>query len=108
MPGQVNVGFTTDFAVGVLKDPSKQENAIGVGEMAFFTFLGDFDPVHAALHGGTLRLGIHVQSIGIEEEGSAAFVTHGPYNGVPEPSTFILLLSSAGLFIGAATFRKKS
>ena len=113
LPGGNNIGFFADFGVGA--ESPAPTNGINPGEEASFVFIlvggMTFADVNTALGNGDLRVGIHVQGIhsdylipdefGEYNEDSDSFVT------VPEPSTLILLLSSAGFLAGAAGFWRK-
>ncbi len=114
LPGWREIGFNTDFAVQATVG-GQFGSGIGAGESASFVFtlagVATLDDVDAALSNGDLRVGIFVQGINYhyvipDEDGeyndSDSFVTT-----VPEPSTLILLLSSAGFLVGAARFRRK-
>lgn len=94
LPGGNAVSFAADHAID-----SQNGNGNGVqpSEMAGFLFDGNTNAVIAAMHSGSLRVGMHVRSIGSAGE-SEGFVN------IPEPSTGLLL----GLAILASVCRRCS
>jgi len=107
-----------DFAAtySVDSDPPPAQTGIHDGESAIFTLLltdpnDDLDDVKAALDDGTLRVGIHVQSIG-ESGNSDTFVAYPcddiPPPEIPEPGTMTLLgLGLAGLGVAVRRRRRR-
>ncbi len=94
LPGGNGVGFSADHSIDSANGNS---NGINPGEMAGFLFDGSTNSVIAAIQAGSLRLGMHVRSIGIGGQ-SESFVS------VPEPSALAIL--TAGLF-GIGLLRKR-
>ena len=109
LPGGENVSFFADFSVDANPPPSINGlSPTDSGDFVFTLVAGmTIADVDAALWNGDLRVGIHVQGIDPslvvwERDDSDSYVTT-----VPEPSTLILLLSSAGFLAGAAGFWRK-
>lgn len=93
LPGGNPISFTTDHAID---SQNGNGNGIEPVEMAGFLFDGDASAVIAAMHSGSLRIGMHVRSIGNAGE------SEGLVN-IPEPSTVLLL--AAGM-LGIAGCRR--
>jgi hypothetical protein len=82
LPGGNGVGFSADHAID---SQNGNGNGINPGEMAGFLFDGNANSVISAIQAGSLRLGMHVRSIGTGGQ-SEGFV-----NLVPEPTSLTLL-----------------
>ena len=95
------IGFTEDFEVAA--DNPAPHNGVDVGEMLGVIFTGDFDDVIAALVNGDMRIGMHLISIGEEENPPSDSFVNNP-NPIPEPATMLLI--GSGL-IGLAGFGRK-
>jgi len=101
LPGGDTIGFTADAALSsAAKDPMPH-NGINPGDSLILSFLGrDLAEIEAALAEESLRIGLHVISIGEFSEG---FVNtpptipqdpqdpQNPTTPVPEPATVVLL-----------------
>jgi hypothetical protein len=87
--------FVADFGAG---RTGAQANAINPGESLDILFDGDVDDVLAALGNGSLRIGLHVQSIGDDEISDSYLLNElkgGTPPPVPEPGTMGLLAMGA-------------
>jgi hypothetical protein len=105
LPGGNEVDFETTAGLSADSDPPAQPNGVNPDESLGIIFSASLAPIIAALEGGDLRIGIHVQ--GFASGGSESFVNGGPVPPefvVPEPAT--LLLFGVGL-IGLAGFRRR-
>lgn len=94
LPSGVTVNFNSLFSAGRQMAAS---NGVDPGEFAGFLFDGDANTVISAIHSGSLRMGLHVISIGAGGN-SEAFVN------TPEPTSFTLIC--VGL-LGLASCRKQ-
>ena len=95
LPGGNDVGFSADHSID---SQNGNGNGIQPGEMAGFLFDGNVNTVISAINAGTLKMGMHVRSIGTAGE-SEGFVN------VPEPSALALLVVG---FLGIAVRSKRS
>jgi len=107
LPSGNTIGFEADWEFTA--DPPPSKTGINGGESGTFTFslvVGKtIDDVIAALVANDLRIGIHVQGVGFDNQYSESFVTITPSpSAVPEPSTYLLF--ALGLFALAVVRRK--
>ena len=91
---------TQSFSADAQGNPSKGVNpneALGIA----YEVTGGFNGVVNALSDGTLRVGMHLRSIGAAGD-SDSFVNTGGTNPVPEPSSFVIWsVLGFGLFGGS-------
>jgi hypothetical protein len=77
---------SSSFASAV---PPPADNGIDPSEWLTLTLVGDFETVISALDSKSMRIGLHVQSIG-QESKSDSFVNNGRYDIVPAPGAVLL------------------
>ncbi|RPJ35818.1 MAG: hypothetical protein EHM17_00855 [Verrucomicrobiaceae bacterium] len=83
LPGGNKIGFAVDTAFTAAPPPTTY--GLDPGEAIVFLFSGTiYDALVASLVSGDFRIAMHVQQIGIDGQGSAAFVN------VPEPASAML------------------
>lgn len=106
MPGGNNIGFSANTALSVYAANPAPKNGIGQGESLVlqYTLLSDLGTLSDALQDGTLRFGMHVQSIGTAGNSDAFVGTPNelpppppPLDPVPEPATMVLFGLGAGM-----------
>lgn len=101
LPGGNGIGFSSNSTLTANAFNPTPQNGVGPGERLILGYdaLADPSAVGQALLDGSLRVGLHVRSIG-DSGDSDAFVSvpfdfppepQEPQNPVPEPSTLILL-----------------
>lgn len=85
LPGGRTIGFTADYGLDPRNKGGKSGNGIGSGEWleVGWTLSGiTFDQLVAGLNSGDIRVGLHVQSAGLEGKDSfSAVTTHTPLPG---------------------------
>lgn len=98
MPGGNNIGFSANTALSVYANSPSPKNGIGQTESLVlrYNLLTDLDSFSDAMQDGTLRFGMHVQSIGTAGTSDAFVGTPNelpppPFAPVPEPATMVLL-----------------
>lgn len=102
MPGGNSLAdaFSANTALSVYANNPSPRNGIGQTEslVLSYTLLTDITSFSDALQDGTLRIGMHVQSIGTAGQSDAFIATPDelpppppPLNPVPEPATLLLL-----------------
>lgn len=101
LPSGNTVGFVPNFSAGA--DVPPPQNGILPGASLSFDFdmASNFAAILTALQSGGLRIGIHVQSIGANED-SDSFVS-----AVPLPASLPLILSALAFF-GFMRTRRRS
>ena len=109
LPSGETVGFDANFAISAAPPPTQRGVNDGeeVGLVFSLTSPLTEESLQALLDSDALRFGIHVQSLGLNEE-SEAMVNDGPGTPtvVPEPATMLLL--GSGLLIAARARRRKT
>jgi hypothetical protein len=73
------------------------------GEGLRLSFTGDYNLVIAALHNGTLKIGLHVQALPSGQSDSYISSSSGNTQDTPEP----LIMLAAGAAVGFGTMFKK-
>ncbi len=112
LPGGQNIGFETTAGLGAEADPPPAHRGIDPGE--FLGILFDlvpgatYDDVIADMQdGSSLRIGLHVISIG-PTDGSESFVNNPDPNtppaAIPEPSTILFFIAC---MIGMPVFKRQ-
>lgn len=105
LPGEKSINdFSTSFSLNALPSPVKNGIASGESLTASFAFNSGVsnNDVLSALSSGSLRVGMHVQSLPGGSSASFASIA-AP---VPEPETYAMLLAGLGL-IGTLAARRK-
>lgn len=100
LPGGNDHHFSSNYSYD--SDNPVQPKGINPEEALGLLFDGTFNDIIAALDGGTMRIGLHVQ--GFANGGSEAFINNSTAP-VPEPATLLLL--GTGLIGLAGASRKK-
>lgn len=109
LPQGNNINFNEEFKVQATNQGGVSNNGVNINEMlgVLFNYSGSFGDVETALNSGSLRIGMHVQSIDSANDGSDSFVnTPGTNEPVPEPLT--ILGSATALGIGGLLKRQQS
>lgn len=109
LPQGNNINFNEEFKVQATNQQGVANNGVNINEMlgVLFNYSGSFGDVETALNNGSLRIGMHVQSIDSANDGSDSFVnTPGTNEPVPEPLT--ILGSATALGIGGLLKRQQS
>ena len=102
LPGGNAIGFSADFGADS-ESPGVPENGVNGGEFLGLQFDlttgSNINQVISAISSGSLRLGVHFQSVGINE-GSISLVSP-----IPEPQEWAMMMAGLGL-VAAITRRR--
>lgn len=103
LPGGNAIAFSADYGVDAASPSPK--NGINGGEFLGLRFdltgSNDINQVISAIGSGSLRLGLHFQSVG-NNEGSISLVSVSP---IPEPHEWAMMMAGLGL-VAAITRRR--
>lgn len=109
LPGGNSISPVFSVSAGLLADAGNGGPATGLNAAADFVninFLGNFADVLQALNAGSIRLGLHVISIGTSGESDAYVTTGTPSTNVPDGGATAVLLGLGVL--GLTLARKRS
>lgn len=89
LPGGTNISFSADYRFSPINPQVK--NGLDPSETGVFDFQGvSYSQVIAGLTNGSLRIGMHIQEVGINGTDSKSFVNQA----IPEPSSIFLLFGT--------------